>query len=850
MSSEEYSEEEESEEEQGYSEEESEEEEDEEWTNDHLKLLYLISKYAKCSLAAEEKEGWIRKNSLLVLIYEGVVAGVFDYDYAPVSAMVGTKRVWLNISQEGKDDIDDVREGKLINGLKLSSEDLQPITAYQVSPKGLDILELVPDELKEQVDSFVHGPRDTPHQDELLNVEWGDEEENDDGEKEPGFALYTDGGYRRLSGITDTEDVSYVSSPYLPMVLRGSDEPTNDNTSRAHESAAGLSGIQDELSEAIQLDTVRIMVGEWIPFGSNQIVALNEKLGSADRCQGGMFTGSVDEDSGGTKLALPPGSTSVRILDYDETTFINFEAEINFPEDEGIIQVEEFGMHLNEDGTLVYGMRVDAIQDRKADDISLDMLSRLVVDVMQDSSQIADSLLSFYQKSLLTMVFLGDEAQRDKFAMFISDGIKPKLEASRYMDREDNENELKQVLGDTDAAYNLSPDDVLIVGRNGVLISGPGSRKHEDILITYLSLLSRDMFLRVFFTRVFVLQNELNKIRGMLAVSDQDPNTVRNVRDKLSVCGRVIIQLADLLGYLRESLMDIDPPPRPNDLMGKRLHKILDCSKMKTALYFRVEDMQGTVDGCQAELDNLTDMTSVINTKQQETVFKKIQKNCSLLVDASAAEERAGASLEVMEVIFSASMGFDIMYRMFGIDQSIDTSVAPWHVWIQENIVWVPGGWFCMNMYFTFLVCYALKKYMGYLGGLAEDFVQVSKELNLKCDIPALKSYLSKKTIEVSDGQTDGTGALSKTSWYETDEELWYGAPPKIEIQYDPVNCWLLSIRLDVDRKKLEVDDPGGMDEEEWAAHNFLEILKEEGVLGDGDGGRKALGAGLGEDDD
>jgi hypothetical protein len=118
--------------------------------------------------------------------------------------------------------------------------------------------------------------------------------------------LYTDSGYRRKSGITGTEDVSYVSSPYLPDVLRGSDEPTNDNKSRAHESAAGASGIQDELSEAIQLDTVRIMVGEWIPFGSNQIVALNEKLGSADRCQGGMFTGSVDEESGGTKLALPP----------------------------------------------------------------------------------------------------------------------------------------------------------------------------------------------------------------------------------------------------------------------------------------------------------------------------------------------------------------------------------------------------------------------------------------------------------------------------------------------------------------------------------------------------------------
>eukprot|EP01050_Picozoa_sp_SAG11_P030170 SAG11_NODE_8809_length_974_cov_1.362286_1_plen_230_part_10 len=208
--------------------------EDEEWTNDHLKLLYLTSKYAKCALTAEEQEGWIRKNALLVLIYEGIVAGVFDYDYAPQSGMVGTQRVWLNISQEGKDDIDDIREGKLITGLKLSSADLQPITAYQVSPKGLDILDLVPDELKEQVDSYVYGK--DGYENELLNVEWNQESEGEDGEIEPGFDLFTEGGYRCRSGITATEDVSYVSSPYLPDILRAGETPLTDNSSRSHES--------------------------------------------------------------------------------------------------------------------------------------------------------------------------------------------------------------------------------------------------------------------------------------------------------------------------------------------------------------------------------------------------------------------------------------------------------------------------------------------------------------------------------------------------------------------------------------------------------------------------------------
>jgi hypothetical protein len=325
-----------------YSQEESDEDEEEEWTNDHLKLLYLISRYAKCSLTAEEKEGWIRKNSLLVLIYEGIVAGAFDYDYAPVSQLVDTKRVWMNISQEGKDDIDDVLQGDLIRSLRLSTKALQPVVCYQVSHRGLDILDLVPDELKEQVDAYVMGPDE--YKEELLNVEWDPEAEDEDGECEPGFVLFTDSGYRRKSGITNTEDVSYVSSPYLPEVLRGGDEPCNDNTNRAHECADAASGLQDELSEAIQLDTVRILVGEWIPFGSNQIVALNEKLGSADRCQGGMFTGQADGDSNNTSLSIPQGSTSVRILDFDETTFINFEAVINFPEDEGIVQVEEVSL--------------------------------------------------------------------------------------------------------------------------------------------------------------------------------------------------------------------------------------------------------------------------------------------------------------------------------------------------------------------------------------------------------------------------------------------------------------------------------------------------------------------------
>ena len=161
--------------------------------------------------------------------------------------------------------------------------------------------------------------------------------------------------------------------------------------------------------------------------------------------QGGLFTAVVDKDPTKTQFKVPPGLTQVTILDFDFVHFINFQAEINFPEDDGVVQVENFGMHLNGDGTIVYGVFIDAIMDRDCNEISIDHLSRLLVDVHQDSSNIMGDLLSQYQISLLEMLYVGDVNMRSKFNCILSAGIKPKMRAEDYLDKGDCENELKQV---------------------------------------------------------------------------------------------------------------------------------------------------------------------------------------------------------------------------------------------------------------------------------------------------------------------------------------------------------------------------------------------------------------------
>ena len=365
-------------------------EEEEPWSEDHAKLLYMLSLYSSRAKAETDDERWMRQIPLVVMMYEAVVAGVLDFDYAPCSMTVShnglSRRLWLNITQEGKSAVDDLREKKMLNALKLTTEDFMPVTAYQVSERGEHFLEMVPENLRDEVRSVCYPkgvPEYTPTT--ILEVSFNALAghfvlRN----RAQGAAHYT-----RNSQITAAEDVSYVVSPYMPDCLREKDaKALTSNASRSHESATGTSNIQDELDEAIVLAGVRCCVGEYIPFGANQIVALNERLGALDRCQGGFFTNMVDEEPTKTSFAVPPGLTQVKVLDYNFVNFINFEAEINYAEEEGIVQVEHFGMHLHAEGNVVYGISIEAILDRDSSDISVDHLARLLVDIHQDSSTI------------------------------------------------------------------------------------------------------------------------------------------------------------------------------------------------------------------------------------------------------------------------------------------------------------------------------------------------------------------------------------------------------------------------------------------------------------------------------
>jgi hypothetical protein len=83
--------------------------------------------------------------------------------------------------------------------------------------------------------------------------------------------------------------------------------------------------------------------------------------------------------------------------------------------------------------------------------------------------------------------------------LIIANEITPHLTAEEYMDKGEYENELKQVIGDTKAAYDISEHDTLVFGSYGLLVAGPNSRHHEPLLCAYLQFITIDIFMQNYF---------------------------------------------------------------------------------------------------------------------------------------------------------------------------------------------------------------------------------------------------------------------------------------------------------------------------------------------------------------
>ncbi len=765
------------------------------------RLLYLISKYTK--LAEKGKKGiWIRKLPLQVFMFEGVVHEIFDWDYAPASVFHAEGRSFVNISQEGEEDLLSLLSAGYVHNLKLTTTQHRNITAYQISPKGAEFLSKIPEEDQKAVNDLICCPQCAS----LLAV------------KKKGDQIYLycpkkECGHERRSTITDAEDVSYFCIPYfVPTLTKFSYTPPFDLGKRLHGyfEANPRDNIKDQLEELIYLSDAKVLISEWIPFGSNHMAALNYKLGSHERIQSAKFTQEVDCSPGGTLIQIPESLTLVKVRDYGLADYVDFEAISHLPEDKDIIQVEEFAVHINSRGYVRYGLEILAINERDHDKVSLDHLPRLLVDVLQDSTTIMDTLLTNYQKSLLDLIFQGKAKFRDKYFFVMANDIhcfevkedEPiSAELMRILSQANYQDELNQVTEEVKETAMFSDGTVLILGSHGSILVTRTPEKYESLVADFLFVMDVELFLNNFFTRLFLMNDELKDIQKLIENCEADPNAMTTVQQMLSRTASDAILMEEVRGYLDEAMTLFQSsvkaryPQFPEDM--QEIIQTFRIQDMATVLQIRIQDIQKIIKGTQECLNGLTRVTDVISERQMRRIQEALSNNTRSLEDITKTNERSGMSLRILEIILAGSLAFNIMDQFTG-DWTMSDD-ATLHQWLQP-LFDCPGIWLLCSLTLWTVMALSIFLFMRWLENINAKAIAARFKLDLPCNIKALKQYLGTKDVVTHDADIFSISNLIKVCWEETDKSHWLGNRPKVELVYDEKNGFVLSALIEVTR--------------------------------------------------
>ena len=303
---------------------------------------------------------------------------------------------------------------------------------------------------------------------------------------------------------------------------------------------------------------------------------------------------------------------------------------------------------------------------------------------------------------------------------------------------------------------------------------------------------------------MFIVLDDMKVVRNLIYDNEKDPNSIELIRGDLATVSQHVILLEEVLGYLRESLTEMEIPPEPPEQSGRALYKRLEIGKMKEQLMRRTRDLVKNMGGARHELEMLREMSNIVSETKMFQLQESVNINTGNLCSLQEANERASKSLEIMQVVLAGSLTFDMLDRVTG-------------EWTVVNMDWMRGFvepvmrqtpmlWFIINMFLFAVTGYGLIKLMRHLGFKAQGAMTLRMKMKKPISIDALQMLLEEKGAYICQEErafTDSVDAV-RIAWIEPDKREWGGCAPTITLEYDERNSFLLSISISYNRREAK----------------------------------------------
>ncbi|MHA1386398.1 MAG: hypothetical protein ACTSR3_21825 [Candidatus Helarchaeota archaeon] len=554
-----------------------------------------------------------------------------------------------------------------------------------------------------------------------------------------------------------------------------------------------MSTIRDELTSFIFLKDLNVYISEYIPFGTNHIIAFNDQLDSLSDVKDGLMTSIIDSEPTKATFSVEEKLIKVTVTDYDPNDYVIFNASIVY--EEVVEQTENICVYVDTHGRVIYGCNIEEI-DSDTEKFSIDKLTRVFADIILDTSKMINSLLSTYQRRLLDLVYFGTPEYRNKFVILTAKNIIPNKKAAEFNDGEDLENELNQILSITTDFHDVTTsNDKFFYGSEGMIIISDEPEKYEELISIMAFYFALDIFQKNYFDKMFMLWDDLNKARQLIDMCDIDPNSTGIAKSILSQVSASVVLMNELLAFMEKSVKNMNKEWAEFDRANPDIQeviKVINLDDMVNKALIRIEDARMVVSGLIEEINGINGLINSLAEKQMTRMNETLKDSIASMDEVNRSSERTGAALNVLEIILAGSIAFDVLMLLIG-QYQVDFFAN----WVKENIaIWLM---FCIVAFFS--VGFGLWRIIKFMEKKSEPNLRVKINITKKCNIANFKKFLSKQTIITRESQILADNTIEEFTWEEKDSK-WLGNEVRVKLKADTNNHYILNAIVNIDKPK------------------------------------------------
>ena len=562
--------------------------------------------------------------------------------------------------------------------------------------------------------------------------------------------------------------------------------------------------IKDELTEILFIKNPKVFVIEWLPFDSNQLRELNKKLDIEKGAHKTLLTGMIDE-SPEVPIFMSTGKhTKVLVKEFLLDSYVNLEAVIDLPEEEGIEQIEEMAMFISKSGFVVYSLDLQEVEGQSGF-ISLDKISRVVADLSQDSSRVIDSLLTEFQRNFIEIIF-GNPMHRPKTMCYIAEDINIKHESvADYCDGEDCEIEISQLIGEGYQPHQQG-NNIFFKGTRGTLSVVQDFTEECEYQITFWGIQHAiSSFVDSFMSRIWELYDQANGVKGLVddAVKG-NTEALNRVQEQITILTSTISLVSQIQEFLKDSTFELLQIYKENGISD--LNDFYEVEKGLEIARDRVKEANKIINGLLTELEGIRNYISTLSEFQMRNMSKTMTRNTKSMNQVLQANTRTGEAIDMIELILAGSIILEIVafaIGEIGSDQTIFKTIIEGGTLVKEQIVTLLL--FLISIFaWVGIVLYLRWSKRRMERKALKDFV-ITMTLNQDINVGMLDNYLIEKEILTKYVEYDKNNTIvTLVLDISKDPDLKELDVEHVSVTYNETNALLLSI--EVETSQVETD--------------------------------------------